>query len=236
MSYWNATNKIPIGQKSVRIPADNGVNYSAGQEIRIRIDPGLKFFNPQQTMLEADVVIVPPTYSASHTLNSIKPTRLQLDAETGFQSLCRTIRIHDSNGTLLEEIDNYNTLVSVMYDYHSNDSLRGRRALTEGATAYSVQTRGSEGSTKSTQNDFHTNPYYKNLGNASSSISASWTPGDFQSAKVIIPLHTGIFQNDKIFPNMLLGGITLTILLEDSLVLVLWVPRGGMVVVIQQYS
>ena len=216
MSYWNATNKIPIGQKSVRIPADNGVNYSAGQEIRIRIDPGLKFFNPQQTMLEADVVIIPPTYSASHTLNSIKPTRLQLDAETGFQSLCRTIRIHDSNGTLLEEIDNYNTLVSVMYDYHSNDSLRGRRALTEGATAYSVQTRGSEGSTKSVQNDFHTNPYFKNLGNASTSISASWTAGDFQSAKVIIPLHTGIFQNDKIFPNMLMGGITLTILLEDN--------------------
>ena len=65
MSYWTATNKIPIGQKSVRIPAENGVNYTAGQEIRIRIDPGLKFFLPTQTMLEADVVILPPTYNAS---------------------------------------------------------------------------------------------------------------------------------------------------------------------------
>ena len=215
MSYWSATNKIPIAQKSVRIPADNGVNYSAGQEIRIRIDPGLKFFNPMQTMLEADVVILPPTYSASTTLNSIKPTRLQLDAETGFQSLCRTVRIHDSNGTLLEEIDNYNTLVSVMYDYHTNNSLRGKRALTEGSTAYTPDTRGSEGSTKSVTNDYHTNPYFKPP-STTSPISASFTAGDFQSAKVIIPIHTGIFQNDKIFPNLLMGGITLTILLEDN--------------------
>ena len=217
MSYWSATNKIPIAQKSVRIPAENGVNYKAGQEIRIRIDPGLKFFNPQQTMLEADVVIVPPTYSSSYTANSIKPTRLQLDAETGFQSLCRTIRVHDSNGTLLEEIDNYNTLVSVMYDYHTNNSLRGKRALTEGATAYTPDSRGSEGSTKSVQNDFHTNPYFKSpIANASTVLNASFTADDFQSAKVIIPIHTGIFQNDKIFPNLLLGGITLTILLEDN--------------------
>ena len=215
MSYWTATNKIPIAQKSVRIPADNGVNYSAGQEIRIRIDPGLKFFNPQQTMLEADVVILPPTYSTGTALNSIKPTRLQLDAETGFQSLCRTVRIHDSNGTLLEEIDNYNTLVSVMYDYHTNNSLRGKRALTEGSTAYKPDSRGSEGSTKSVTNDYHTNPYFKPP-STTSPISASFTADDFQSAKVIIPIHTGIFQNDKIFPNLLMGGITLTILLEDN--------------------
>ena len=215
MSYWTATNKIPIAQKSVRIPADNGVNYSAGQEIRIRIDPGLKFFNPQQTMLEADVVILPPTYSTGTALNSIKPTRLQLDAETGFQSLCRTVRIHDSNGTLLEEIDNYNTLVSVMYDYHTNNSLRGKRALTEGSTAYTPDTRGSEGTTKSVQNDYHTNPYFTPP-SKTSPISASFSKDDFISAKVIIPIHTGIFQNDKIFPNMLMGGITLTILLEDN--------------------
>ena len=211
MSYWSATNKIPINQKSVRIPAENGVNYLAGQEIRVRIDPGLKFFNPQQTMLEADVIIVPPTYGANG-VNSIAPTRLQLDAETGFQSLCRTVRVHDSNGNLLEEIDNYNTLVAVLYDYHTNDSLRGKRALTEGSTAYKPDTRGSEGTTKSVCNDYHTNPYFKPTGG----VSASLTADDFISAKVTIPIHTGIFQNDRIFPNMLLGGITLTILLEDN--------------------
>ena len=211
MSYWTATNKIPINQKSVRIPAENGVNYNAGQEIRVRIDPGLKFFNPQQTMLEADVVIIPPTYT-TNAPNSIAPTRLQLDAETGFQSLCRTVRVHDSNGNLLEEIDNYNTLVSVMYDYHTNDSLRGKRALTEGSTAYKADSRGSEGTTKSVQNDFHTNPYFK----PSSGVNTDFVADDFISAKVIIPIHTGIFQNDRIFPNMLLGGITLTILLEDN--------------------
>ena len=217
MSYWNATDKVPIEQHSVRIPAENGVNYKAGQEIRIRIDPGLKFFNPSQSYLEADVLIQPPTYSSASGTNP-KPTRLQLDAETGFQSLCRTVRIHDSNGTLLEEYENYNTLVSVMYDYHSDKSIKGRRALTEGATTYNPANRGTLGSTKSEQSNLMSNPYFTPIpsGASSSPISASWAKTDFVNAKVCIPIKTGIMSNDKIFPNMLMGGITITILLEDS--------------------
>eukprot|EP01047_Picozoa_sp_COSAG01_P073910 COSAG01_NODE_12185_length_1784_cov_1.468843_5_plen_55_part_01 len=55
MSYWVASDKVPIKQKSVRIPAENGTNYIANQEIRIRIDPSCKFFNPSATYLEASV-------------------------------------------------------------------------------------------------------------------------------------------------------------------------------------
>ena len=101
MSYWVASDKIPIQQKSVRIPAENGTDYIAGQEIRLRIEPTLKFFNPSETYLEANVLIKPPTYSASGIDNLPCPTRLFLDAETGFQSLCRSVRVHDSNGVLL---------------------------------------------------------------------------------------------------------------------------------------
>ena len=136
--YWQSKDKIPIKQTSVRIPSENNLDHIAGQEVRIRIDPGLKFFNPASTFLECDVELIPPTYSSASGAALIKPTRLQLDAETGFQSLVRSLRIHDSNGVLLEEIDNYNTLCSVKYDYHSNDSIRGRRALTEGCGAYDV--------------------------------------------------------------------------------------------------
>ena len=215
MSYWQSTDKIPIKQTSVRIPAENGVNYSAGQEIRIRIDPGLKFFNPAQTYLECDVELTPPTYSNASGETLIKPTRLQLDAETGFSSLCRRITIHDSNGVLLEEIDNYNTLVSVKYDYHSNESIRGRRSLTEGCTAYDIDARGSQGTTKSILSNHKTNPYY-NAVSTTSPLSASWTADDFIDAKVCVPLHTGIMSNDHIFPNVLMGGITITLLLEDN--------------------
>ncbi len=214
MSYWVASDKIPIQQKSVRIPAENGVNYIANQEIRIRIDPSLKFFNPTETYLEANVLIKPPTYSASGIDNVACPTRLQLDAETGFQSLCRSVRVHDSNGVLLEEIDNYNTMVSVKYDYQTNQSLRNKRAMTEGSNTHMIETRGTEGSGVSVANNFYNSQYSEITEGAP--FSASWTAANFVKAKVCIPIHTGIFSNDKIFPNMLLGGITLSILLEDN--------------------
>ena len=214
MSYWVASDKIPIQQKSVRIPAENGTNYIAGQEIRLRIEPTLKFFNPSETYLEANVLIKPPTFSASGTDNLPCPTRLQLDAETGFQSLCRSVRIHDSNGVLLEEIENYNTMVSVKYDYSTNDSLRNKRALSEGANKHMVETRGTRGSGVSVANNYY-NSQYSEI-NEAAPLSASFTASNFVKAKCCIPLHTGIMSNDKIFPNMLLGGITVTILLEDN--------------------
>ena len=216
MSFFVSSDKIPISQKSVRIPAENGTDYIANQEIRIRIDPSVKFFNPQETMLEAKVRIIPPAYSASGADALPTPTKLQLDAETGFQSLVRRITIHDSNGVLLEEIDNYNTLVSVMYDYQTNDSLRGKRALTEGCGFALPSDRGTQGTTRSVANNNTNNHYWRQ--ESGTSISASWTAANFVDAKVTIPLHTGIFSNDRIFPNMLMGdnGITLTLLLEDN--------------------
>ena len=215
MSYWKATDKIPIKQTSIRIPSENNLDHIAGQEIRIRIDEGCKFFNPASTFLECDVELIPPSYSSASGAALTKPTRLQLDAETGFQSLIRSLRIHDSNGVLLEEIDNYNTLCSVKYDYHSNDSIRGRRALTEGAGAYDVASRGSKGTTKSILSNHKTNPYYSPV-SSTSPLSASWAPAKFIDAKICVPLHSGIMSNDQIFPNVLLGGITITLLLEDN--------------------
>jgi hypothetical protein len=215
MSYWKSTNKIPIKQTSVRIPSENNLDHIAGQEIRIRIDEGLKFFNPAATFLECDVELIPPTYSSASGATTVKPTRLQLDAEIGFQSLVRSLRIHDSNGVLLEEIDNYNTLCSVKYDYHSNDSIRGRRALTEGCGAYDVASRGGQGTTKSILSNHQTNTYYKPV-STTSPLSASWAPADFIDAKICVPLHSGIMSNEHIFPNVLLGGITITLLLEDN--------------------
>ena len=214
-SYWTASDKIPISQRTVRIPSVNGTNYSAGQEIRLRIDPTLKFFNPQETALEFKVKITPPTYSASGIDNLPCPTRLQLDSHIGGQVLIRSLRIHDSNGVLLEEIENYNSLVSLKYDYHTNESLKNKRAMTEGASKHMIQTRGTVGSTKSDGNNWY-NPEYTKQFSENSPITASFTSADFIDAKLLIPLHSGIMSSERVFPNMLLGGITVTLLLEDS--------------------
>ena len=127
MSYFVASDKIPIAQKSISIPAANGVNYNANQEIVINIDENIKFFQPEQTYLEAKVLIKPPTYGTGAT--DAHPTRLNLDPDIGFQSLIKTIRIHNRQGVLLEEIDNYNTMVAFKYDYETNDSLKNKRAI-----------------------------------------------------------------------------------------------------------
>lgn len=213
-NYWVATDKIPVEQKSVRIPAENGTDYIAGQEIRLRLDPTLKFFNPEETYLEFKVKVNPPTYSASGIDSLPCPTRLTLDAETGGQCLVRSLRIHDNNGVLLEEIENYNALVALKYDYHANESLRNKRAMTEGTSKYMIETRGTNGTIKSLANNWYNSPYSKRF--TSDPISASFTTNDFTNAKICMPLHSGILSSDKIFPNMLLGGITITLLLEDN--------------------
>ncbi len=217
--YFRAMSKEPVMQKSIRIPAQNGVDYIAGQEIILKIDPNLKYFDPSQTYLEGKVKINAPAYvDQPHDAKSVAgstPTRLQLDAETGVQCLCRTIRIMDSNGVELEAIENYNTMVSFMYDYQTNDSMKNKRALTEGAGFYNSDNRGTEGNTKGVGNNLELNPYYENEEGAT--INASWTADNFIDAKFCIPLNTGIFgAESKAFPNAMLGGIQISILLEDN--------------------
>ena len=217
--YFRSMSKEPVLQKSVRIPAQNGVDYIAGQEIIIKIDPNLKYFDPSQTYLEGKVKINAPTYTAQpHDAKSVTgatPTRLQLDAETGVQCLCRTIRIMDSNGVELEAIENYNTMVAFMYDYQTNDSMKNKRALTECSGFNNTDHRGTEGNSKTSGNNLEINPFYEN--EEGSTISASWTDANFINAKFCIPLNTGIFgAESKAFPNAMLGGIQISILLEDN--------------------
>lgn len=214
MSYWIASNKSPVQQRSVSIPAENGTDFIAGQEIRIRIDPSLKYFNPSQSYIQWNAKVVPPTYSADGTDNLPCPTKLQLDSEIGQQVLCRSVRIHDMAGNLLEEVDNYNTKVAMEYDYHTNDSLRGKRALTEGTGFYNSDYRGTKGSTKSYANNVDDNSYFQVPDTAD--LSASWTANNFIDAKCCLPIHTGILGNESVFPNHLLGGCVVTILLEDN--------------------
>jgi hypothetical protein len=212
-SYWNAMSKLPLEQLSVSVPAENGTNHSATQEIRFRIPPSIKFFNPKESYLQCDIKLTPP-YSATNTCGAshTQPCYLGLDAEIGAQSLIRTIRLRDGNGTLLEEIDGYNVMVALKYDYDTNNSIRGKRALTEGSTVHSNKVRGYLGSTRTPQNEFISNPAF-----TKGDGTTRYQDNNFVDCKVCIPLHTGILSNDKIFPNMLMGnGLQISILLEDN--------------------
>ena len=206
MSYWTSSNKIPSLQKTYRLPAENGTNFNENQQIRIRIDPTIGWINPQGTMLEMKVKIEPPTYAAD-----VAPCKLALD-ENGGQVLFRTCQVHNLDGVLLEEINNYNTMVSIKYDYETNKSLKNKRALTEGSGYYDHFNRGTIGSSKSTMNTCDQNPYFEN---PTSDPIATWASTNFIEAKITIPIHSGIFGNDKIFPNKLCPLI-LTLTCEEN--------------------
>src|SRR5210317_1770603 len=131
VSFWKAENSIPIEQTSKSVPVLNGLNFSAGQEVRINVPPSTKFIKPDECYLQGDFKIKMPTLSAS-----THATRLQLDARLGGQSLIKDIRIYSSaefGNVLLEEIQDYNSMVSIMRDYDTNDSEKKKRAMTEGA-------------------------------------------------------------------------------------------------------
>jgi len=210
MSFWTAEEKIPIAQTKVSIPAQHGLEYSPGQKCEFHLPAGVGFFQPKESYLNLTVQIEQSTVG--------DPTRLQLDAETGLQVLCKDVRIYSGGAgrILLEEYQNYNTLVALKYDYETNDTLKAKRALTEGATVWSSDTRSTTGMPQTQQNNLLENPYYEPLPAQTGSAASAFNNASYREVKGLIPLQTGIFQNDKIFPIAMTEGLVVEIVFEDA--------------------
>jgi hypothetical protein len=204
--YWSADDSVKVGETKISIPSENGLNYSPGQKVQIFVDPSTEFMDGRETYLEFNVKLGLPAGKA--------PTRLQLD-KVGGSILIRNIRIYDgSRGNLLEEVNAYDTYVACKYDYDKDRNAENMRALKEGASVYQPGNRGDSGTTQSAMANTLTNPYFKQtIGDQSASFSDS----DFLTAKVCIPIHTGIFANsDTIFPVMMTNGLYMEIDLNDG--------------------
>ena len=203
-SYWKVDDTMRIGQTFISVPSENGLEYSPEQKIQIYIDPSTKFMSGKDSYLDFNFKISLP---AGKT-----PTKLQLD-EMGGNALIRNIRIYDgSRGTLLEEIDSYSSLCSVRYDYDTDNSARNYRALREGSSVHNIANAGTAGSSQSALANTVTNPYFKKTSGNQVSPADDWTNNSFLTAKLCIPLHTGIFaQNEHIFPLMMTNGLYIEI-------------------------
>lgn len=210
MSFWTADEKIPISQTKVSIPAEHGLEYSPGQKCEFQIPAGIGFFQPKESYLNLTCKIEKSSVG--------DPTRLQLDGETGLQCLVRDLRIYSGGAgrILLEEYQNYNTLVALKYDYETNDTLKAKRGLTEGATVYSTDSRSTNGTVKTQQNNVTENPYFKGLPHQTTAYTTAWTNDEYLDVKGLLPLHTGIFSNDKIFPIAMTEGLVIEIIFEDA--------------------
>ena len=203
-SYWKVDDTMRIGQRFISIRSENGLEYSPEQKIQIFVDPSTKFMSGQDSYLDLNFKIKLPT-------GSPVPTKLALD-QMGGSSLIKNIRIYDgSRGTLLEELDSYSTLCSVRYDYDTDASQRNFRALREGAGVHTPANRGTQGTSQSVMANTLTSPYFKKI-EGNQNASDTWDDDAFLTAKLCIPLHTGIFaQNSHIFPVMMTSGLYIEI-------------------------
>ena len=111
--FFTSSDKIKVGQTEDSIPSENGLSYNPGGRIELYIPPTSKFVDLSQTKLKMDVDISVPT---PNDTNGVQ--RLQLDAQTGLHSLCRSVRVFSGRKTaLLEEIEGYDILTALRFDY-----------------------------------------------------------------------------------------------------------------------
>lgn len=212
--FFTSSDKIKVGQTEVSIPSENGLNYNAGGRIELYVPPTSKFIDLSQSKLKMDVTLSVPATTATNGVQ-----RVQLDAETGLHSLIRSVRIFTGRKTaLLEEIEGYDILTALRFDYETNESLKSKRALGEGATAYDPASRGTIGTTKTVQGNCFSNPYFTKV-DGNPVLSTSFTDeSDYNLQKVKGELHlnTGLFRNEAVFPALLTDGLFIEILLQDN--------------------
>ena len=206
--FFVSDNKIPLSEKYISIPSQNGLSYGSQKLIEFYIPPNVDNFNPKKSYLQFDLTL-------SQDANASK-TRLQLDELIGGQVLIDTIRIHSGDKTeLLEEIRHYPVHVAVKYAYHSSPTLENLRAINEGCGVYLPDTAGTKGTSESLLTNHKYTPYYKPV--SADPTSAVFTNDDsYIQCKLKLPLHTGIFQNDKVVPCGLLNGLFVTILTSED--------------------
>tara|TARA_R100001460_G_scaffold17996_4_gene38255 strand:+ start:5409 stop:7241 length:1833 start_codon:yes stop_codon:yes gene_type:complete len=214
-SFFTAEQRIPISQKKVSVRAENGLSYQLGQQINFVIPAGVGYMMPQESYLRLDVKVKLPSDSASGTV-----TRLCLDQEIGANVLIRDVRISSggAQNVLLEEIQNANILTALKYDYETNETLKSKRALTEGAVDFNPGARRTFGSEETAGCNHQDNPYFSPTaaGSDGNGSDQFLTDDDFQTVKCLIKIPGGIFNNDKVFPLQLTEGLRIELLLEEQ--------------------
>jgi hypothetical protein len=214
--FFKSADKIQVGQTEVSVPSENGLEYRPNGKIDLYIPPTSKFIDLSQSKLKFNVSLAIPTVDANNGA-----TRVQLDAQTGLHSLIRSIRVFSGRKTaLLEEIEGYDILTALRFDYETNENLRNKRSLTDGSTTYDPACRSTLGALKSQQGNCFSNPYFTKVQDVNTTLNTSFATTDvdydFHVATGQLHLNTGLFRNEAVFPALLTDGLFIEILLQDS--------------------
>jgi hypothetical protein len=199
MSYWRSDNIVHIGEEQVEIPAERGLQYvvaESSRKVQFKVPQSIGIFSGKDSYLSWDMKILN---------TNVKTTRLQLDPAGGGM-MVQNIRILN-NGTVIEEINEYNQLVALKHDYDRDEALLNIKAATEGGSVYNPFSAGTLGTSKSDMADLQTNPWFKQHAGAA---TAAYVQADIgNTVKCCVPLHTGIFSGGA-FPVLLMeNGLTI---------------------------
>ena len=215
-SYWSTGDKINIGQTDIEIKCEGNDEFEAGQVIGIFIPPSVQFFDGASSRLQFDVEFTYPVEAGGTP--GAKPRKWCLDSTTGANGLFSKVVTYAGNRqSVLETTEHYSSWVSVKYDYDTNDSLKSRRAMSEGTGEWTPSTRGQLGGRKSHQNNHMTSPfntYDRNEAPTDTQLAAQ----PYTKASVSIPIHMGMFAGGtrKAYPNVIMGGAYIELTLEAN--------------------
>ena len=197
-SYWKVGDKVNIGQSDIEISCEGGKEYKENQVIGIYIPPSVKFFSGKDSVLQFDLKV-----------ESTATTKLCLDGTIGAHGLFSRVACYAGNRTeLLEELTEYDSFVNIKYSYDTSEASRAKRALTEGCGAWTPDTRGTLGTTKSHQSNVVSSPFNENVNKGIDPTTSIDSESAQITARITMPLYMGCWANStKAFPNMLTNGI-----------------------------
>tara|TARA_R110001592_G_scaffold342978_1_gene633084 strand:+ start:8582 stop:10351 length:1770 start_codon:yes stop_codon:yes gene_type:complete len=197
-SYWKVGDKVNIGQSDIEISCEGGKEYKENQVIGIYIPPSVKFFSGKDSVLQFDLKI-----------ESTATTKLCLDGTIGAHGLFSRVACYAGNRTeLLEELTEYDSFVNIKYSYDTSEASRAKRALTEGCGAWTPDTRGTLGTTKSHQSNVVSSPFNENVNKGKDPQTIIDSESGQITARITMPLYMGCWANStKAFPNLLTNGI-----------------------------
>jgi len=195
---FKAPRKQEVTTTWIEVESLNGKEFtSSSGKIDIYLPPNIKYFDPSQSYLSFDLELENQDGTALNLLRQ------------GASCLFRSIRIYSAGASakLLEEIDNYNVYVDVLYQYTlSMIGDKDKKSMTE-----LVQTW-----------DNANNPYNENVYTPFQNPYNSGTTGTITTAKtsvkqrIQLPLHSGLFKKSEVFANALLGGIRIELQLRTD--------------------
>ena len=207
-SFFNIDESVPMPSERVSINPVNNLDLGEGQKLEFFIDPTTaQYIKPKSSSLSFKVNLSLPA--------GLSPIRAGLDFETGANVLLKEFRCWSGDrSVLLEEISDMNTLIALKYDYENDQNIRNKRSLTEGVVDYNPATRCTEGGFKQFGNNVAESPYTENYKEEAQGTAFDDT--NYLEAKVVLPINSGLWSQERMLLVEKLGGLRLEWILEDN--------------------